>query len=195
VSAPLTLLESADLLGRYRYVELALFTALGRRSTSCDDPELAAFLSGASLAHGWRAREVEARLPVSVGLPGVAACTRSPSPDVDAAIARATAPGDDPAVLDALVGAVYPAMDAAYATRAAAASPAADPPILRLLARLRADLDTLRLEGAQLAPRLERPAAGRRSDVGTLLARAGVFGALRPDGAPRGAEGAGGART
>lgn len=180
MSAPLTLLESADLLGRYRYVELAAFAALGERARSCSDPALACYLAGASLAHGWRARQVEERMPVSVGLLDVAACTRSPSPEVDEALALLAGPGDDADVLDGLLGALYPAMDEGYALRAVAASPACDPPVVRLIGRLRCDLDAVRREGLAIAGRSGPARPGRRTDVGALLARAGgAFGPLR----------------
>ncbi len=179
MSAPLTLLESADLLGRYRYVELSLFSALGRRALSCE-PQLAVYLSGASLAHSWRAGEVESRLPVSVGLPGVVALTRSPAPEIDEAVEVLVGEGAGSDVLDALLGAFYPAMESAYEERAAAASPVADAPVLRLLARLRADLAALRREGSLVSSRLGAPGPTRREEVDALLAvPGGAFGALR----------------
>lgn len=180
MTRPLTLLESAGLLSRYRYVELETFTLLGERASGCSAPVAAAFLAGASLAHGWRARLVEERLPISAGLPGVAACMRSPSPELDAALALIVSGGDDADVLDGLLGALYPAMAVGYADRIAVASPAADPPIVRLLGRLLADLDALRREGAEVAAQLPLPAAGRRRAVEELLARGGgPFGPLR----------------
>lgn len=179
MSPPLTLLESASLTGRYRYVELELFSALGRRAASCE-AEVSVYLAGASLAHSWRARELEARLPVSVGLPGVVELTRSPSGELDAAVALAVAPGAGAEVLDAVVGALYPAMELAYAERVAAGSPVSDPPVLRLLARLRSDLEDLRRAGEAVAAGLGPVAPDRRREVAERCARAGgVFGPLR----------------
>ena len=179
MTRPLSLLESADLLGRWRFVELAAFVALGRRAASCEVPSVATYLAGASLAHGWRARLVEERLPVSVGLPGIAECTRAPSHEIGEALATAVA-GDDAEVLDALLGALYPAMSAGYAERLAVASPAADPPVARLLGRLLADLDAVRRDGALLAGRIAPAAPSRRRLVEETVSRGGgAFGPLR----------------
>lgn len=178
-TGPLSLLESADLLGRYRYVELAAFVALGERATHCSESSVASYLSGASLAHAWRARLLEERLPVSVGLPGAVASTRAPSLDLDAALATLVA-GDDGDVLDGLLGALYPAMVAGYVDRLAVASPAADPPIVRMLGRLLADLDAVRREGTEVAATLAEPSSGARRAVEELLSRGGgPFGPLR----------------
>ena len=87
VTGPLTLLESVDLLGRYRYVELEGFTASEGGARRSRTPAIRRYLAGASLAHGWRARLIEERLPVSVGLPGTKPSTRSPSGFIDRAIA------------------------------------------------------------------------------------------------------------
>lgn len=179
MSRPLTLHESADLLGRYRYVELAAFSVLGRRATSCAVPDAATYLSGASLAHAWRARLVEERLPVSAGLPGVAECTRSPSTQLDGALELLVDAGDAE-VIDGLLGALYPAMAAAYLERLSIVSSASDPPIARLLGRLLADLDALRRDGAESAALLPVPAPGTRRGLGELLgAGGGPFGPLR----------------
>jgi hypothetical protein len=182
----LGLLESADLLGRYRYVELSAFELLGRRAARAVSPAVAIYLSGASLAHGWRARLVEERLPVAAGLPPVRDSTRPPSPellDAFALLARA----DDADLLDAIVGALYPAMAAGYAGHVAIASPVADPPVLRMLGRLMSDLDAVRSEGAALVAGAARPTSGSRRAIEGLLARAGgPFGPLRPlAGGPR----------
>jgi hypothetical protein len=174
---PLTLLESVDLLGRYRYVELAAFTAIGKRAGAAQIPEVQRYLAGASLAHGWRARTIEDRLPVSVGLPGTDACTRSPSPSVDRALALCVEPAADHDVLAALVGVLYPAMTSAYRERIAVASPAADRPVVRALGRVLADLESVIAEGEALLAR-----AGERGvpePIGRLLAEAGgPFGPL-----------------
>jgi hypothetical protein len=173
----LTLLESVDLLGRYRYVELAAFAAVGARAASADAPAVQRYLAGASLAHGWRARMIEDRLPVSVGLPGTDASTRSPGPSVDHAIALCVEPGPDGAVLGALVGALYPGMAAAYRERIAAASPAADRPLVRALGRVVADLESVIAEGSTLLA--DVGGSADREKVGRLLADAGgVFGPL-----------------
>jgi len=148
--APLTLGQSADLLGRYRYVELAAFGAVGARATGAHAPQIVRYLAGAAAAHGWRARQIEERLPVSVGLPGTEECTRSPSVIVDQAIALAVEPGSDDEVVAALVAGLYPAMADAYRDRMAAASWASDAPVVRAIGRVLDDLEAVMAEGAAL---------------------------------------------
>ena len=184
MSRPLTLLESADLLGRWRYVELAAFAHLGRRAPACEAPALSAYLAGASLAHGWRAGVVEELLPVSAGLPEPGTCTRAPSLELVEALELAV-DGDDVDLLDALLGALYPAMAAGYAERLAVASPAADPPVVRAVGRLLADLDAVRRDGAVLAGRLLPARPARRRRVEELLGRGGgAFGPVLVTGGP-----------
>jgi hypothetical protein len=176
---PLTLLETVDLLGRYRYVELAAFSALGRRAPRSSAPAVAVYLAGASLAHGWRARLVEERLPVAFGLPGVADCTRRPSSELDAALAVLAA-ADDADALDALLGSLYPAMASSWAEHVVAASPAADPPVVRMLGRLLGDLEAVRRDGTAVAARLPVPRGDSRGAVEELLGLcSGPFGPMR----------------
>jgi hypothetical protein len=177
VSRPFTLLESADLTGRARYVELALFAALGAQVTRAEDPAVAVYLAGAARAHGFRARLLEELLPVSLGLPGVEESTRSPHPALDGAVAALIADGPDRALVATLVGLVYPLMLAAYDARREAAAPAADAPLLRTFRRLRDDLEATRHEGIGLA---DEVADARAEEVGRLLKEAGgPFGVLR----------------
>ncbi len=174
MSAPLSLLESADLLGRYRYVELGAFAALGARARTAA-PRFAAFLAGASRAHAYRAALFEARLPVSVGLPGPEELTRSPHLAIDEVLDALSAEPDDQLVLDALSGVLYPAMAASYAERLAAASPAADGGLARALRRAIADLDAVASEVLLLAS--SSPLAARVAVA--LAAAGGPFGPLR----------------
>lgn len=177
---PLTLFESVAFLGHCRYVEHSLFTLLGARARACSSVKAVGYVAGASLAHGWRARLLEERLPVSVGLPDATACTVSPSEALDAALAALVGAPSDADLLDGLLGGVYTAVAAGYAERLAVASPVADPPVVRLIGRLLADLDVLRRQGAEIAGGLERPLDGRRRAVEELLARGGgPFGPLR----------------
>ena len=176
MSRPLTLLESAELTGHYRYVELALFRALGAAATGASEPATASYLAAAARAHGFRARLIEELLPVSLGLPGIEASTRAPHPSVDAAIAAMVAPGPDGALLAALVGVVYPAMLGAYSERVAVSAPASDAPLLRTLRRVIGDLDATRQEGLALVAATEEE---RATAVAALITEAGgPFGAL-----------------
>jgi len=178
VTFPLTLLESADLLGRYRYVELAAFAVLGERSARCERAALAVYLSAASRAHAWRAELFERQLPVSAGLPGVGECTRSPGPEVDEALALLGSAAEDD-LLPMLLDALYPAMLDAYGARLAAAAPASDGGLVRALRRAVADLEAVLADGRALgAPRPGLPVAQR---LGRLVASVGgPFGPLRP---------------
>jgi hypothetical protein len=177
VSRPLTLLESADLTGRYRYVELALFAALGAVVTRCESPAAAGYLAGAARAHGYRARLFEEQLPVSLGLPGIEESTRSPHHAFDGAVTALVAPGPDAALHTALLGVVYPAMLAGYEARVACGAMAADAPLLRTLRRAIGDLEAIRREGLLLGDEVGDERSGV---VAALLQEAdGPFGALR----------------
>ena len=177
MTAPLTLAETADLLGRYRHVELSLFARLGGRAPSCEDAAVVVYLAGASRAHGFRAGLVEPLLPVSDGLPRAAELTRSPGERFDEALEVLTA-GSDGELLDALVGTFYPAMAAGYAEHLAVAVSPADAAVHRMLRRLLADLAATTAEGRVLAP----PSGGtpRSARVHELLEKVpGPFGPLR----------------
>jgi len=152
LNLPLSLAESADLLGRYRYVELALFHALGARATSAAEPAVVLYLAGAARAHAWRARIIEERLPVSLGLPGTEASTRSPGASLDAAVALLVAPAPDGELVHALVDVLYPAMTASYTAHLGLARPVSDAPVVRALGRVLVDLDVIRREGLPLVP-------------------------------------------
>lgn len=135
-----SLLETADLLGRYRYVELECFAILGARASVAEDEVATVDLAGAARAHAWRAVELEGRLPVSVGLPGVLEATRSPGPDLDDALGALADESDDAALLGALVGVLYPAMATAYDSHLATLHELSDPPVERALRRVASDL-------------------------------------------------------
>lgn len=199
MSRPLTLLESARVLGRIRYVELAAFERLGRRAPSATSPPAAAYLSGASLAHAWRAALLEDHLPVSQGLPGPAELTRSPGDPVDQVLRllgppaspgdkpgpgaddgpdQGTYPGADGELVAALVGVLYPAMLAGYERRIALASPAADPPLVRTLRRATADLAAVLDDGRRLLGATPGDAPPRSSPPAPLGGLAGHLAGL-----------------
>lgn len=194
----LSLQASAALLGRMRYVELAAFSRLGRRARLARLPAVAAFLSGASLAHAWRAGLLEEHLPVSATLPGAAELTVSPGPRTDAALDLLD-PADldggdgngdggghgggghdgvgDVALVAALAEVLYPAMLAGYDARLALASPVGDPPLVRTLGRVRHDLETVAAEARALAGSALVAAPAAAPGLAGALA-----GALGPDG-------------
>jgi hypothetical protein len=175
----LTLAETADLLGRYRYVELSLFARLGARAPLCGNAAAVVYLSGASLAHGFRAGLVESLLPVSTDLAGAAALTRSPGGRFDEALDVLDGPGGDAELLDALVGVLYPAMADAYAEHLATASGPADAALRRTLRRVLADLTGVAADGRALVP--ARGDSARAARVRQLLdAVPGPFGSKPP---------------
>jgi hypothetical protein len=171
---PLTLVESSAALGAFRYVELALFRVLGERATTATPPEMAVFLAAASRAHGWRAGLFEEALPVSKGLADATASTVSPGKPTERVLACATAEGPAGELLDALLGAVYPSIVAAYSQRLAAASPVCDGPVIRRLRRAVDDLAAVAREGTSLLSGI----SGRRREEteALLLAAGGLFG-------------------
>lgn len=169
---PLSLVEGADLAGRYRYVELALFETLGARAAESERAEVALYLSGASLAHAYRAQIAETILPISPGLVE-RGWTRSPGPVFDEVLDELASPGDD--LIDAVVGVVYPAMVAAYGSHLDGATGISDGPMRRALRRMIADLAGVIAEAASLGSFGGGTRRARR--VGELLARVpGPFG-------------------
>lgn len=173
-----SLLTTARLLGRMRYVELAAFSRLGRRAPTAGEAALAGFLAGASLAHAWRAAQLETHLPVSTTLPGPDELTVSPGPHLEAALDLLDRADDGP-LLTALAEVLYPAMLAGYDARRAVASPASDPPLRRTLGRVRHDLAALAEEALALAGIVTGRAHRHPGDLGdqlaALLADAGPF--------------------
>ncbi|MDA8287817.1 MAG: hypothetical protein M0014_05050 [Actinomycetota bacterium] len=177
----LSLLEHADLLGRYRYFELSLFGLCGER---CLELEGAArrWCSAAARAHAWRAQCFEALAPVSVGLPNAASSTAPAGPAQLAALEHLA--GAQPAMfLSGLVNACYPAMAHAYGERLVSCHPASDAPLRRVLQRVIADLNAVRTEGAELAGGDEVDTFGHR--LATHFAESGgPFGPLTRNDAP-----------
>jgi hypothetical protein len=201
--APLTIVESSQLLGRFCYVERELHRRVGALAGPGDPgrapappvpPGVRVWLAGAAMAHAWRAAQIRPLLPVSVGLPGEAELTRSPGPEVGEALDLATAPFlEADSLLTGIVEIIYASMLEGYEQRLAAASPASDPAVSRVLARLAGDLRSVRAAGARLLDDgySSSISAGRDSDharagrAGSLerlrqsvIAAGGVFGSL-----------------
>ncbi|MGA9077070.1 MAG: hypothetical protein WB383_01885, partial [Acidimicrobiales bacterium] len=152
MKTPLTLAETADLVGRSRHVELSFFARLGERAPRCDGAAAVVYLAGASRAHGFRAGLLEALLPVSDGLGPTAAATGPTGDGPGELLDLVVGPGKDAELLDALVGVVYPAMAAAYAEHLAAAGSPSDAWVRRTLRRVLADLEAVAAEGREFAP-------------------------------------------
>ena len=132
--------ELAEVLGRYRFIELALFTVSGRAAHKDGDPALCRVLSEASHAHAYRASLIERRLPVSIGLAHASEATRSPGPAHDALIERLASVDLEPLV-DELGTLWYPSMLDTYQEHLKICAVAADGPIQRMLGRIVYDLE------------------------------------------------------
>jgi len=198
--APLTITESSQVLGRFRYVERELHRRIGVLAgpdglAGGPVPARArVWLAGASMAHSWRAEQIRPLLPVSAGLPGAEELTRSPGPQVDEVLDLATSPSLKlDSLLAGLVEVIYASMIYEYRQRLAAASPACDPPVVRVLGRLATDLESARAGGERLIggwpDSLNFPGSGtkgapRGSEQGVDRLRAsviragGIFGSL-----------------
>jgi hypothetical protein len=159
---PPTIVESAQVLGHFCYVEgqlqrrlgvLARPTGAGPKGPAARTLPAAAmvWLAGASMAHSWRAEQIRVLLPVSVGLPGAEELTCSPGAQVEKALEAATAPSlDVDSLFAGLVDVIYGSLIDSYRQRLASASPACDPPVVRVLDRLVADVESVRRSGATL---------------------------------------------
>jgi len=173
-----TLLATADLVGRERYSELALFQALGKRTLQATSPPVAVALSAAARGHAWRARVLEELLPVSLGLPGVDEATRSPGSAFDEALERLTAERDDALLAAALAKVLYPAMLGSYRAHLVSCSEASDAPVALALRRVIADLEFQADELYVLVDDEGTP-RGSAAEVARLLERAGgPFGSI-----------------
>jgi hypothetical protein len=173
-----SLLETADFIGRTRHVELACFSVLGRRAISSTETSVAIFLAGSARAHAWRAVQLEELLPVSLGLPGVEAATRSPGQAIDDAIAALEHEPNDASVVDALGAVLYPAMLVEYRSRIASAHLAADRPLVRTLRRATGDLEAVADELYELRPDLNATAPLAASLAETLSSSGGILGSV-----------------
>lgn len=136
---PETIHELADLLGSYRFIELALFGIVGRAVIRAAEPGLAILLSEASHAHAWRAELIERCLLVSDGLPHVAESTKPPSAGHATMLEMLDESGADE-LGSLLVSVLYPAMVDAYQERRGRCSYATDGPVRLMLDRVIFDL-------------------------------------------------------
>lgn len=176
-NAPLSIFELADLLGRYRFIELALFTVVGEGARRADDASLCVALSGASHAHAYRADLIERQLLVSVGLPSVTESTRSPSPaHTELITTLRTVDSEELAVFVAMVW--YPMMLDVYQAHLENCGDPSDGPTRRMLGRIAFDLGVSRAElDLSLGDRTgSSEVKSAREVIGTI---GGPFGTLR----------------
>lgn len=166
----MNILESAKTIGALRAVELACFERLGERAPLLSPPSCARWAAAASLAHAWRASQLEELLPVSVGLPSLDEVTVLPDGPLGAELdltlpalgdavrlagdarpsesaGEAAEAGDARAFVAELSSRLYGQLLAEYSRRLEVSSPASDGAVLRTLGRVVADLEVVRAEG------------------------------------------------
>ncbi len=138
---PQTIQELADLLGRYRYVELTLFVITGQAVSRSTVATLAVQLSAMSHAHAYRCELVEGRLLVSDGLDHAPESTRSPSAEHEIlfeSLGKLTCEE----LIVSLGHAWYPAMLDSYRDRLASCELASEGPVRLMLSRMIFDLES-----------------------------------------------------
>jgi hypothetical protein len=173
MTQPRTIGQMADLVGRERYAELTLFGALGNRVLRSTEPGVMVVLAGAAQGHAWRAKVLEELLPVSLGLAGVDAATRTPGAEFDGIIERLSSEPDDAILAEAVAKVVYPAMLAAYRAHLTGCSEISDPPVMLALRRVIADLESQSDELFAVVGADEGPPRGSAAEVLELLDRLG----------------------
>lgn len=182
--APLTLDALARRVGRYCWIEMRAFEALGSWTATVPEPDITALLATHSRQRAWHAELWHDLLPVI----GEAAPERFVEPGHAAATfatALAALPADDDpatpaATISRLAGAyrvLAPRMVAAYQRHLATTSPVADAPTTRVLRLVLADQLDHWLEGEAAlqgllhsAADVERAAATQVGLESTLVA-------------------------
>ena len=139
---PQTIQEMADLLGRYRYVELVLFAITGRGVLRSGEAALAVQLSAVSHAHAYRAELIERRLLVSDGLDHAPESTKTPSAEHENLFEILEQLSAEE-LTATLAFAWYPAMLDAYQHRLARCDKASEGPIRLMLSRMNFDLEAI----------------------------------------------------
>lgn len=137
---PQSIQQMAELLGRFCYVELALFAITGQGVLRSGEPAVAVQLSAASNAHAYRAELFKRRLLVSDGLEHAAQSTRIPSADHEILFASLQQLSGEQ-LAATLAFAWYPAMLNAYQERLASCDQASEGPVRLVLSRAIFDLE------------------------------------------------------
>ncbi|MBO0713906.1 MAG: hypothetical protein J2O39_01895 [Acidimicrobiales bacterium] len=127
--------EAARRMGHYRWVELALFEALGGWVATVPEEEVRAWLSVRSHRHAWHAELWEQRLPELRGY-DLDALTAPANREMERFVGSLTEPKGDDQTIEKLVGAyrvLLPYLVGAYLYHLERCSPVADGPTMRAL--------------------------------------------------------------
>ena len=158
---PLTLVQTAEACGRYRWVEQRLFEVTGAWARSAEDGGAQLYLHRWSRIHGWHAELWAARRPRGTVIDDVGDAPPPAGDPLRAAIdglaERPARPAPAGAALAELTGAVLPGLAASYREHLRRAGPVADGPIMRVLALALADIEEEMAAGRTLAGWLDRP--------------------------------------
>ncbi len=161
--------RAAELVGAYRWVELALYRALGEWSVTTSLPEVQLVLAEQSARHAWHAELWAGRLPVLDGV-DPDALTVPPGPAGSVLAALVGAEGEElPGVLPRLAGlyrVVLPRLVVTYRDHLARTVPATDGPTARALRLVLADEEEDWRAGERLVQRL----LSRPHDVAAVAA-------------------------
>ena len=160
LAGPLTLVQTAQACGRYRWVEERLFEVTGAWAGTTEATRAQLFFHRWSRIHGWHAELWAARRPRGTVIDDVGDAPPGEGDLLRAAVERL---GDLPAAAAAagflaeLTGAVLAPLAAAYRGHLRRTSPVADGPVMRVLAVALADAEEEMAAGRSLVRWLERP--------------------------------------
>jgi hypothetical protein len=136
--ASLSLVESARLLGAYRWIEFRLFEALGSWVAGESDPDARLFFDVQSKYHAWHSELLEQRLPTVAGVCDPEMVSISPGPGTEHLLGLLGGEsgehgGGTLLRLVALARVVYPRLVSGYSRHLRNAHEITDAPVIRAL--------------------------------------------------------------
>lgn len=136
---PLSLVESARMLGAYRWIEFRLFEVLGGWVATESDPDARLFFDAQSKQHAWHSELWAERIPVVDGLVDVDQVSVAPGPGVEhllGTISGAAGPEHGGGTLMRLVAmarVISPRLVSGYRSHLMNAREVTDAPVIRAL--------------------------------------------------------------